>query len=232
MSEEELPEEYARLDGKQSYIVCAFYTPNYLPQITQLKLSLEEQGLSHFLKRYERAQTWEATTRIKPVFVDHCLAKFPDKDILYLDADAVVRKPLTFLDGITTDIGMLLHPHQRKGRWHLRLSAGTLFLRNTEGGRRFARLWKEAEAKAGPLTVDEDMIYMALRGFEGITLTLLPYSYYKIFDARGPDPVIEHFQASRTQFKWSRSLKVLRRWAIGAGIAAAAAALALLVLMR
>ena len=106
----DLPEEYAWLDGGQSYIVCAFYTPNYLEQITSLKRSLEAQGISHFLKRYERAATWEATTRLKPVFVDHCLEKFPDKDVLYLDADAVVRKPLQFFDGQQADISLLFHP--------------------------------------------------------------------------------------------------------------------------
>ena len=35
----ELPDEYIWNAGGQPYIVCAFYTPNYLPQISSLKAS-------------------------------------------------------------------------------------------------------------------------------------------------------------------------------------------------
>lgn len=218
----ELPEEYAWLEGGQSYIACAFYTPNYLEQITSLKRSLEAQGISHFFKRYERAATWEATTRLKPVFVDHCLGRFPDKDILYLDADAVVRKPLTFFEGLQSDISLLFHP-TKVGRTHyLRISAGTVFVRNTEGGRRFATLWKDAERHCHALTVDEDMVYMAFADMAGVSIAVLPPTYYKIFDKPGSEPVIEHFQASRKQFKWRRLLRRLRRVGLIVGGVAAA----------
>ena len=217
----ELPEEYSWLDGGQSYVVCAFYTPNYLPQITSLKRSLEAHGISHFLKRYERLATWEQTTRLKPVFLDYCLKKFPQKDVLYLDADAVVRKPLAFFDGVTADISMLFHP-QKKGNMHyLRISGGTVFVRNTPGGRRFAELWKGAEKNCGTLTLDEDMIYMAFADMAGVSIAVLPPSYYKIFDKPGADPVIEHFQASRGQFKWRRVIRKGTRILKAAAIVAA-----------
>ena len=74
-----LEEEYAWLEGGQPYVACAFYTPNYIEQITSLKRSLEAQGINHFFKRYQRGATWEATTRLKPVFVDYALKKFPEK---------------------------------------------------------------------------------------------------------------------------------------------------------
>lgn len=219
----ELPEEYAWLDGGQSYVVCAFYTPNYLEQITSLKRSLEAQGINHFLKRYERAATWEATTRLKPVFVDYCIKKFTDKDILYLDADAVVRKPLDFFDGLQADISLLFHPTKVGSTHYLRISAGTVFIRNTEGGRRFAHLWKDAEQYCKPLTVDEDMIYMAFGDMAGVSVAVLPPTYYKIFDKPGSEPVIEHFQASRQQFKWRRLIRRMRRIGlIAAGVAGAA----------
>ncbi len=96
----ELPEECISINeahaANHAYIACAFYTPNYLPQITALKQSLDTHGISYFLKRYEKRPTWEEGTRLKPAFLGYCLEKFPDNDILYLDADAVVRKPLEF----------------------------------------------------------------------------------------------------------------------------------------
>jgi hypothetical protein len=215
----ELPEEQAWLEGGQSYVVCAFYTQSYLPQITSLRRSLEEHGINHFLKRYERRATWESTTRLKPVFLDYCLRRFPERDVLYLDADAVVRKPLAFFDGQQSDVSLLFHPTRVGGTHYLRISAGTVFVRNTEGGRRFASLWKAQEARCGPLTVDEDMIYMAFGDLAGVSITVLPPTYYKIFDKPGAEPVIEHFQASRRQFKWRRVIRKARRIAVGVAIA-------------
>ncbi|MEM9357214.1 MAG: hypothetical protein AAGB04_13475 [Pseudomonadota bacterium] len=214
---EELPEEYSWLEGGQPYIACAFYTPNYLEQITSLKRSLEAQGINHYFKLFQRAATWEATTRLKPVFVNHCIEKFGDKDILYLDADAVVRRPLTFFDGLQADVSLLFHPTKVYNTHYLRISAGTVFIKNSEGGRRFARLWKDAEQHCKPLTVDEDMIYMAFEDMAGVSVVVLPPTYYKIFDKPGAEPVIEHFQASRQQFKWRRLIRRAKRIGLIAG---------------
>jgi hypothetical protein len=218
-----LPSEYAWLGGGQSYIACAFYTESYIPQITALKRSLEEQGISHFLKCYERLATWEQTTRLKPVFVDYCLKRFPDKDVLYLDADCIVRRPLHFFQDVSADVSMLFHP-QKKGAMHyLRVSAGTLLVRNTPGGRKFAELWKGAEKNCRRLSLDEDMIYMAFADLAGVSIAVLPSSYYKVFDKPGCEPTIEHFQASRGQFKWRRVIRKAKRLGTVALFAAALA---------
>jgi hypothetical protein len=218
---EQLQDETLYLDGGQRYVVCAFYTPNYLEQVLSLKASLDALGLNYFLKRYERAATWEATTRIKPVFVDHCMTRFPKHDVLYLDADAVVRKEPKFFDTVTTDVCLLLNAVKPAKTHFIRIAAGTLLVRNTEGGRRFARAWKAEEAHAKMLSLDEDLIYMALPKLEGVSFTALPQTYTKIFDKPGADPVIEHFQASRTQFKWRRVIRKARRIGVAVGIIAA-----------
>jgi hypothetical protein len=220
-SSEQLAEEALSLNGGQRYVVCAFYTPNYLEQVLSLKASLDALGLNYFLKRYERAATWEATTRIKPVFVDHCMTRFPQHDVLYLDADAVVRKVPTFFDTVTSDVCLLFNAVKPAKTHFIRIAAGTLLVRNTEGGRRFARAWKAEEANATMLSLDEDLIYMAMPKLEGVSFTALPQTYTKIFDKPGADPVIEHFQASRTQFKWRRVIRKARRIGVAVGIIAA-----------
>lgn len=214
-----LAEEHVWLDGGQSYVACAFYTPNYLPQLLSLKASLEAHGINHYFKRYERAETWEATTRLKAVFVKHCLEKFSDRDILYVDADAVLRKKPEFIDTVTTDLSMLFHPV--KGRRHpmMRISLGTFFIRNTPGGRKFADLWTQQEALAKRTTCDDDMIIAVFDKLTGVTITVLPQTYYKVFDQPGEDPVFEHFQASRGQVKIRDSnRKFLQKagWTLGA----------------
>jgi hypothetical protein len=220
-SREQLAEETLSLNGGQRYVVCAFYTPNYLEQVLSLKASLDALGLNYFLKRYERAATWEATTRIKPVFVDYCMSRFPQHDVLYLDADAVVRKVPTFFDTVTSDVCLLFNAVKPAKTHFIRIAAGTLLVRNTEGGRRFARAWKAEEANATMLSLDEDLIYMAMPKLEGVSFTALPQTYTKIFDKPGADPVIEHFQASRTQFKWRRVIRKARRIGVVVGIIAA-----------
>jgi hypothetical protein len=223
----ELAEEHVWLGGGQSYVVCAFYTPNYLPQVLNLKASLDALGINHFLKRYERRETWEATTRLKPVFLGAALARFPDHNVVYLDADAVVRQPLTFFDEMAGDVSLLIHRANARGRNYLRLASGTIFVRNSEGGRRFAAAWAAEEANSGPLTLDEDMIYMAFDKLTGVAIAPLPVAYCKIFDRPdGIDPVVEHFQASRGQPKLAKSARRNRRLALIAGIIVLAIVLA------
>jgi hypothetical protein len=229
-SADPLPEEYAWLSGGQGYVACAFYTPNYLPQLLSLKASLEAHGINHYFKRYERAASWEATTRIKAAFVQHCLGKFPERDVLYVDADAVVRKKPVFLDTVTTDLSLLFHPVKARRHPMMRISLGTFFIRNTPGGRKFADLWAAQEGKAGITTCDDDMIIAVFDKLTGVSMTVLPATYYKVFDQPGEDPVFEHFQASRGEVKIRNTVrKTLQKvgWTVGI-LALAALALRLL----
>jgi hypothetical protein len=211
-----LPDEYSWLDGPQNYIACCFYTDNYLPTALNLKRSLDAHRINHYFRRYERRGGWEANTRIKAEFIEHCLNRFPGRDILYLDADAVVRRPLEFIDRLSeqegSDVGLWLHPRQRRGgSWYLRITASVVYVRNTDKGRGFARAWRDAERRLGRLAVDEDMLQVAFADFEGLSITVLPSSYVKIFDEHKVEPVIEQFQAARGQFRWRHSIRKARQ---------------------
>jgi Nucleotide-diphospho-sugar transferase len=199
------------LDGGQRYVVCAFYTPNYQDQIQTLKASLEALNINYYFKRYESRGGWEANTRIKAEFVAHALQRWPNHDVVYLDADAVVRQPLALFETATADVTMLFD-HRRRGNIStLRLAAGTLLVRNTPGGRKFATRWADEADKASALDLDEDLIYRMFPTLDGVTFAVLPQRYSKIFDAPGIDPVVEHFQASRGQFKWRRFARQARQ---------------------
>ena len=210
-SDQQLPEDYVWLEGGQSYCVCAFYTGNYLPQILTLKASVEALGINHYFKRYEPRGGWEANTRIKAAFVDHALKRLPKHDVVYLDADAVVRQPLRLFEAPHADVIMLFDHRRVKKLNVLRIAAGTLLVRNTNGGRAFATRWAAEAAKAGPLDLDEDLIYRMFPHLEGTTFSVLPKPYSKIFDAPGNDAVVEHFQASRGQFKVRKAMRRTRQ---------------------
>jgi hypothetical protein len=206
-----LPEEILWLDGGQRYCVCAFYTPNYLPQILSLKASVEALGINHYFKCYQPRGGWEANTRIKAEFVAHALRRVASHDVAYLDADSIVRKPLVLFDKPAADVTILFHNRKKYKLEMLRIAAGTLLVRNTPGGRAFADAWAGEAAKARPIDVDEDLIYRLMPTLEGVSYAALPRSYYKIFDADGVEPVVEHFQASRGQFKWRKTFRRIRQ---------------------
>jgi hypothetical protein len=207
------------LDGGQSYCVCAFYTPNYAAQIATLKASVEALGINHYFKCYEPRGGWEANTRIKAEFVAHALRQLPKHDVVYLDADAVVRQPLRQFETPAADVVMLFDHRRRQSLNVLRIAAGTLLVRNTAGGRLFAERWAAEAAKAGALDLDEDLIYRMFPTLQGVTFSVLPGNYSKIFDGPGVDTVVEHFQASRGQFKWRRAMRQARQIAtVVAGI--------------
>jgi hypothetical protein len=214
----ELPPEYHWLQGCQPYVVCAFYTPDYLCHVLTLKRSLETLGVNHFFKRYEPAATWEATTRIKPRFIEECLARLETKHVLYIDADAVLRETPAFLDEVATDVALWPKLRKKRDRWHVRMTPNTIYVRNTIGGRRFVRAWREAEQVCDFLTVDGDMLQAAVATSPGVTFTVLPSLEPKIGDGRS-GPFVEQFHVSRDTFKWRRAFRRTRRIATIAGLA-------------
>ena len=211
-----LAHEHAWLDGAQGYVVCAFYTPDYLPHVLALKHSLEILGINHFLKRYEPTASWEAATRIKPRFIEYCLARFHPRHILYVDADAAVRQPPTLLDAITTDIAICVKPIRRQ----LRVGVGTVYVRNTPAGRRFVEAWRKAEKDCDDFAMDSEMVHVAINRSPGLSLTVLPDAYRAVGDDTSVETVIQHFRISRHRFKWRKSRKKVRRIVVISALAA------------
>ena len=193
-------------------IICAYYTDNYKQEIKKLEKSLNKFGLEYFFKRYESRGYWEANTRIKPEFLLECLELYTGKSIVYLDADAVVRKPLILFDNIKDDLGVY-HSKISDAFSHKYLT-GTLYLANNKKTKKFLEDWIEFQ-KGTLLGVDQDSFEKAIQINKDLGVFKLPESYVKIFDRAGEDPVIEHFQASRNRVKLQRLLKKLRNTLIG-----------------
>lgn len=188
-------------------IVCAYYTDNYINEISSLVSSLEHFCIDYYVQHYESRGYWEANTRIKPEFLSECLDRFPGRPIVYLDADAVVRKPLTLFDDVTGDIGV--YRCQRAEGFSHNYLTGTLYLSNNDSVKKFIKKWIEYQ-KGKILSVDQDSFEFAIENSEHLKIFNIPESYVKIFDRNGEEPVIEHFQASRRRVKLQRLLKKAR----------------------
>lgn len=203
-----LAHEHAWLEGGQDYVVCAFYTPDYLDHVLQLKRSLERLSINHFLKRYEAAESWEIATRIKSAFVEYCLATLQPRHVLYVDADAAVRQSLRLLDVITTDLAVKIELIDDR---RVRIVPGTLFVRNTPAARRLVAEWRAAIDSCAARATDGDLLHRALGRTEGLTLTLLPDTYAIVTGESSAPPVIEHFRVSRELVRSRRTKRRTRR---------------------
>ncbi|WP_374243902.1 putative nucleotide-diphospho-sugar transferase [Zoogloea sp.] len=200
------------------FLTCGFFTDGYAAEAAQLRDSLERTGTPYFLKRFPSRGYWEANTRIKPEFLLDCLRRFPGRDVVYLDADSVVRSPLELFYRFDADLGVFVAPDSA-GMSH-RYLTGTLYLRNTPAVHAFVEDWIAAQ-DGMVLGVDQDSFSAAVDRHPELKLGPLPERYVKIFDRGSETPVVEHFQASRQRVKLQRTMKKARNVAIGLALVAA-----------
>lgn len=176
-----------------NFVVCAFYTPNYRDEVERLEISLKAFDQEYHLQEYDRLPTWEQNTGIKPKFLLECLHRFEGKDILYLDADAFIRRSMdNSFDQFEGDIG--LHFNEKGGSHAIR--TGTIYLRNTPATREFMLDWIDAQTLNLKYN-DQDSFEVAYKNKKAVTFFNLPVEYVKIFDRDDVKAYVEHFQASR-----------------------------------
>lgn len=204
MTETSYPSFFERTSSPDTFIVCCFYTESYLTHALALKKSLDYFDLNYYFKQVEDAGYWEANTRIKPHFILECLQKFPDRNILYLDADALVKKPLDYFNHITADVAF----YKTKGMAGMSHDylASTMFFRNTVNTIQLLEQWIAEQIDGRRTQVDQDSLDAAMYKI-GDTLSVEPLNpgYIKIFDKNYNGEVyIEQYQASRSQTKLKR----------------------------
>ena len=204
MTSASTPLFFEKINAPDNFIVCCFYTDSYRSHALNLKQSLDEFNLNYYFKEVEDAGYWEANTRIKPHFILECLKKFPNKNVLYLDADAIVKKPLDYFNRITADVAF----YKTKGipgMSHDYL-ASTMFFSNTDNTIALVEQWIAEQVDGKQTQVDQDSLDAAMDKL-GNTLTVeaLNPGYIKIFDKDYDGEVyIEQYQASRGHTKLKR----------------------------
>lgn len=204
MSTTSQPLSFTNMEATDSFVVCCFYTDSYLNHALSLKQSLDDFGLNYYFKQVDDAGYWEANTRIKPHFILQCLQQFPNKNILYLDADALVKKPLDYFNHITTDVAFY-KTKGMPGMSHDYL-ASTMYFSNTPNTIRLVEQWIEEQVDGKRTQVDQDSLDTAMEKLAH-TLSVEPLNpgYIKIFDKDYDGEIyIEQFQASRGQTKLKR----------------------------
>lgn len=215
--------EIEAFNSDDTFVVGCFYTANYREHAMRLKASLEEFGLNYYFAQVADAGFWEANTRIKPYFIAHCLAKFAKHGVLYLDADAVVKRPLDYFNQIDADVA-LYHTRGLANMSHDYL-ASTMFFNNTRASHELVAQWIAEQQDGKRTQVDQDSLDAAMHKMaDQISVAPLSAGYIKIFDrdtrqdGYDGDIYIEQYQASRSQTKLRRTLIRRRNRIMGAGV--------------
>ena len=189
--------------------VVSFYTTGtgYEQEVKKLEASLVEHNLPYHLFACAPKGSWRENLNHKSDIILKSFDMFPDKDIVFIDADGIVRKHPVLFDELSEkrahDVAAHFHPY-RTGAQGGSLLSGTLWFQNSDTGRRLVRAWHRIGVEH-PDVRHQHCLRLALHEFNtgGIHIRLykLPSEYTLIFDyyrgANRPDPVIEHFQASR-----------------------------------
>lgn len=218
-----LPGALVRLGGSSPWIAISHFTPEYRREAAKLIASLACLPIDYHVQPIASLGSWWANVHCRPSFLLAMLDVYPGRDIVWIDADGIVRRYPELLDSL--DRGRWeVAVHFRKG---VELLGGTMWVANTEAGRRLMAAW--AEYDASRLQFKEQYNLQALlRIRREFRVAELPATYCQIFDLmRGAgEPVIEHFQASR-RMRWPagrarkpalRTGKIMaRRAALGTG---------------
>ncbi len=203
--------ERKHLIGKsdRKWIVISFYTRDtpYEEEFKKLVTSLMQHNLPFHIYSYEPMGSWRANLNHKSACIVKAMETYPDHDIVFIDADGIVRQNPVLFDQLSND-----HKHNMAAVFHTyapvsgdpdELLSGTLWLANNGLTRGLIKLWHKI-AVENPLEIHQRCLKYAIKEMEQnknpVKIFRMPWEYTCIFDyvrSRSTKPVIEHFQASR-----------------------------------
>ena len=192
-----------------SWMIVSFFTigTGYEKEIKKLEASLLKFDLPYKFYSYPPTGTWRGNLNYKSETILKAFDEFPGEDIVFLDADAIVRQYPTLFDRFSKehnyDIAACFFKYRPESGDPDELLSGTLWIQNGEGGRMLIERWHkiglEFPGRRHQMCLKEAIKNLQREGRE-VRVYRLPFEYTCIFDygiRRGKIPVIEHFQASR-----------------------------------
>lgn len=159
--------------------------------------------------------TWERACAHKAEFIYDRLLMLPEPTfhmpVLWIDADAKILKPGDMLwyvrKLIDRGVDFAAHypspPPSHAGAINSKMLSGTLFFNTTPAAIKLAREWRAGMVKANPNALDQDVLHDAVQrcvASDGLRVENLDPRMVRIYDLMSyvQDPIIEHYQASRT----------------------------------
>ena len=185
-------------------IYISYYTLDspYEKEVDNLVTSLIQHGLPYELWPMKSLGSWEANCRLCPTVCREAMEDYPNRPIVFLDADSIVRQAPELLENMPSDIDFAVayikfHPRQPK-----KLGAACLYFAPTAKALGLVKEW-ERRCKLDRARGDSEILQEIIDEDEwGGKWLNLPGTYCKVFDNHAQDgagepPIIEEFQASR-----------------------------------
>jgi hypothetical protein len=112
--------------------------------------SLEKMELESDIRGIQSLGNWQRNTSFKATFVKLMLDLHPDRNIIFLDADAEILKHPELFDQIPEEYHLAAHFLDRD-KWYNRqageqkeLLSGTLFVQNNAESKKVVEAWEQA----------------------------------------------------------------------------------------
>lgn len=182
-------------------IVTGFFTPDYFPLAEAFSKNLKEHGVPHVLYNVPQ-KAWEQAILLKPKIVDLAMQDYPDKAIILMDIDCILRGPIRPVLDFNGDISLFMgvrflrrFPHKRTS---LRVlpSSRIIAWNPTPAAKCLVSNWSrlcEETHTDDPDNDDEQILMMAIGTTAGLSVNIIDgrYSARDPKYAR-PDAVIIH----------------------------------------
>ncbi len=118
-----------------NYIIISGYTYNtiYEKEIKDLESDLKRFNLPYKLYGYTDRGEWTKNTMVKAELFQKAMNEFPNRDIIWLDADSVIlHEPIFFKELINKDFDICCYYYDKRkdGKRYKELLSGTIIFRN------------------------------------------------------------------------------------------------------
>lgn len=181
---------------EKRFIIISYATRNtgYEGEIKRLEESLIKFELPFEIEFIDTLGSWVKNVHYNHELILKMMEKYPDKDIVSLDADAVVNKYPALFDTIHCDFAAHFH-EWKHGR---ELFCSTMYIANTNKMRAFFTACIQRHEKF-PNERQQPCVQATLAEWENEVMFMnLPPQYANIFDLVNVKfPVITQYQASR-----------------------------------
>lgn len=189
--------EPQRTKSNDDPIFVSYFTTEpagYKIHADRLRESLTKFNLEFDVQPVKSRGGWDVNTKLKAEFLLTMLLRHPGKDVVWIDADAIVAQLPEKVMRCKADVAV----HYRDDEGVL---SGLIYLKNNDRARDLLKAWKGLCDLPGNKEVwDQKLLQEAIENLgEKITVEKLPPEYCYIIGLVNPDvePVIEQYQASR-----------------------------------
>ncbi len=183
-------------DATLNPIYVSYFTENYREEADALIGTLKRFDLEYDVAKILDTGSWVGNCSRKASFIAAMMGCHRNRPVVWVDADARIRRYPILLDGISGDVDVAYHLRNEQ-----ELLSGTLYFAPTDMASKVVRNWW-LRCDYSPHRLDQELLAEAVRIYKP-NVQHLPACYVRIFDAddQGPDIVIEHMQASRRMNK-------------------------------